>query len=129
MIKVEMPYTGGDLSVNRAYERDGRHMKKHVRNWQLTLMGLVRQAVKGKICEGVWHVSCSGHFKNQRSAPDLSNLAKVCMDAIAAGLGIDDKNLRWQDGLRLCGDDIEEPRLEFTIWGEEDEALIGPQFR
>ncbi len=58
-------------------------------------------------------VTCSGYFKDWRSAPDLSNLSKVTLDSIEELTGINDSNFRWHDGERLAG--YKEPYLLILI--------------
>jgi len=43
-------------------------------------------------------VKCDGRFKNTHRQPDLSNLSKVILDAIEETTGVNDRNMRWQDG-------------------------------
>ena len=122
-VSVSIPYIGKDLSVNHCYTGRQRTMvKTHVRRWQMILEHMVRGNIL-KPMPGIWHVRCDGYFKDGRSAPDLSNLAKVSLDAIAVALEMDDKDLRWHDGARCFGE--REPTLEFTIWQEDDRGHRG----
>ena len=43
-------------------------------------------------------ITCSGRFKNKACQPDLSNLAKVTMDAIEEVTNLNDRDFRWHDG-------------------------------
>ncbi len=58
-------------------------------------------------------VRCDGYFKNERSAPDLSNLSKVIMDSIQDLIFVNDKEYRWHDGKRVIGE--KNPYLLITI--------------
>ncbi len=58
-------------------------------------------------------VTCSGWFKDERSAPDLSNLSKVIMDSIQDLIFVNDKEYRWHDGTRNIGE--KHPYLIITI--------------
>ena len=66
-------------------------------------------------------VTVSGLFRDKRSAPDLDNLAKVILDAIQAGSGINDVNFRWRSGSMLFNKS-EEPALGIII-SEMDEVM------
>ena len=67
----------------------------HIEEWELPL-----------------RVRCDGVFKDKRSQPDLSNLSKVILDAIEETTGVNDRDMRWEDGDVSYGD---EPRLTITI--------------
>ena len=58
-------------------------------------------------------VTCDGFFKDERSAPDLSNLSKVIMDSIQDLIFVNDKEYRWHDGKRVIGE--KNPYLIITI--------------
>jgi Holliday junction resolvase RusA-like endonuclease len=58
-------------------------------------------------------VTCDGYFKDERSAPDLSNLSKVIMDSIQDLIFVNDKEYRWHDGKRVIGE--KNPYLIITI--------------
>ncbi len=69
----------------------------HIEDWKLPLS-----------------ITCDGFFKDERSAPDLSNLSKVICDAIAeVADGVNDKDFRWHDGKRVIGE--KNPYLLLTI--------------
>lgn len=59
-------------------------------------------------------VTCSGVFKDGRSAPDLSNLSKCILDAIEDLTGINDSNFRWHDGSRII-DSKRQPEIFITV--------------
>ncbi len=120
-ITIEMPYIK-DLSVNHYLGRrrgGGYYVKKEVKAWGEELGWLIKtQHIED------WklplHVTCDGQFADARSAPDLSNLSKVILDAIEETTGINDRDMRWHDGERtispkgFLGRD-EEPFLRITI--------------
>ena len=58
-------------------------------------------------------VTCDGYFKNERNAPDVSNLSKVIMDSIQDLIFVNDKEYRWHDGKRVIGE--KNPYLLITI--------------
>ena len=61
------------------------------------------------------HVTCSGYFKDDRSAPDISNLSKVILDSISDLTGINDKYMKWKDGDRKIDKKNNPPYLIITI--------------
>ena len=56
-------------------------------------------------------VRCDGQFQDKAHQPDLSNLSKVILDAIEETTGINDRDMRWQDGEVEYGT----PTLRITI--------------
>jgi len=94
-MRVVMPYIGGVLSVN-SYKIRGRsgvatNKTKHVVElW----MNVLTKKVKGFEHSGSLTVSLFGKFIDDR-APDLDNLAKVILDAVKVGVGLDDKNIKF----------------------------------
>jgi len=60
-------------------------------------------------------VKCSGYFKDERSAPDLSNLSKCINDSIQEVIGHNDKDFRWRDGNRIVDKRNDPPYLLITI--------------
>jgi len=94
-LKVTVPYIGGVLSVN-AYKVRGRGgvatnaTKPVVRLW----MHELTEKVRGFEHNGSLTVSLFGKFVDDR-APDLDNLAKVILDAVKVGVGLDDKNIKF----------------------------------
>ena len=113
-VAIGMPYIGKVLSVNHylGKRRDGGfYVKQEVKNWQEMLGWLIKSS---HIEE--WKlpltVRCDGVFKDKRSQPDLSNLSKVVLDAIEETTGVNDRDMRWQDGDVSYGD---EARLIITI--------------
>ena len=94
-MKVVMPYVGKDLSVNyyKVIGRGGLHTSKtkpHVTVWMKELA----EKVKGEGLQLPVTVSVFGKFVDGR-CPDLDNLAKVILDAVSIGTGINDKDMRF----------------------------------
>ena len=99
-ITVELPYIGGVLSENhyRGRRRDGNlYVRREVRDWMEELGWKIKTAHLED-----WKlpllVKCDGRFKNTHRQPDLSNLSKVILDAIEETTGVNDRDMRWQDG-------------------------------
>lgn len=94
-MKVIMPYIGGVLSVN-SYKVRGiggvatNKTKRVVELW----MNELTEKVRGFEHNGNLTVSLFGKFIDDR-APDLDNLAKVILDSIKVGVGLDDKNIKF----------------------------------
>jgi len=112
---ISMPYIG-ELSVNHRLGRrrgGGYYLKQEVRDWNEEFGWLLK-----KLHIEEWElpitVKCDGVFKNQRSAPDLSNLSKVILDEIEEVSGVNDSNFRWVDGSRLI-DRRDDPHLLITL--------------
>ena len=96
VITIEMPYIGKELSVN--HYKYGYYTKRGVKNWMEELGWLVKIHHIERSWSLPLRVKCSGIFKDKRSQPDLSNLSKVILDAIEEVTGINDRDMRWQDG-------------------------------
>lgn len=98
-LKVEMDYLGKELSVNHYKMKDGRK-RWEVKRWMDQLAWVVSYESRA----GNWgliapvRVRIGGQFKDKRSTPDLHNLAKVVLDSIAKGLGIDDRHIELETG-------------------------------
>ena len=114
---IMMDYIGSCLSVNHYQYGKTKHIKKETKAW----MEEFGWRLKFSHIED-WKlplkVTCSGVFKDGRSAPDLSNLSKIILDTIEDVTGINDKDMRWHDGSRVIGSKINEflkPRLFITI--------------
>lgn len=99
-IKVEMPYVGGVLSENhyRGRRRDGMlYVRREAKDWMEELGWRIKTAhIEGWATPLT--VKCDGRFKNTHRQPDLSNLSKVILDAIEETTGVNDRDMRWQDG-------------------------------
>ena len=96
MMKVEMPYIGGVLSIN-SYKIRGRGgiqtnaTKPEVKLW----MDELTKKVEGFEHNGNVTVSVFGKFIDER-VPDLDNLAKVILDAIKVGINLDDRHIKYK---------------------------------
>lgn len=116
-ITVRMPYIGGCLSVNHyKYRTKGGifpsiYTRKDVKDW----MDMLGWLIKSQHIED-WKlplkVTCDGTFKDKRSQPDLSNLSKVILDAIEETTGVNDRDMRWHDGIVTID---KNPELVITI--------------
>ena len=96
--KITMPYIGGTLSVNR-YKVVGRfgHKTNKTRREVEIWMGELTRKVRGLTIFPVQppvEITLFGRFEDDR-CPDLDNLAKVILDAIKVGIGVDDKYMRF----------------------------------
>ena len=115
-IIVKMPYLGDVISVNhyRGRTRDGReYIKADAQAW-MDMLGWLLKQYHIEDWKLPLHVTCSGVFRDNRSAPDLSNLSKCCLDAIEEVSGVNDRDMRWHDGdRRINGTDS--PELTITI--------------
>lgn len=115
-MKVVVPYIGGVLSVN-AYKVRGRSgvqtnkTKEVVRLW----MNELTEKVKGFEHNGSLTVSVFGKFIDSR-VPDMDNLAKVILDAIKVGVGLDDRNIKYVSLGYDTG--YSRPVLEITLVAE-----------
>ena len=115
-ITVEIGYPGSVISCNH-YKFKGKYTKPEARDF----MNELGWAIKSAHIEA-WKlpitVRCDGAFKDLRSTPDLSNLSKVILDAIEECTGVNDRDMRWQDGdITYIGKWALEPMLEITITG------------
>ena len=111
-ITVEIYYPGAVISVNH-YKYRGRYTRSEAKAWMDALGWQIKQA-HIEDWKLPLEVTCSGQFRDARSAPDLSNLAKVALDAIEEVSGVNDRDMRWHDGDRVIKND-EEPKLIITI--------------
>ena len=107
-ITIPMPYIGKELSVN--HYKHGFFTKREVKDWMEALGWLIKPH-HIEDWKRPLRVICDGHFKDKRSTPDLSNLSKVILDAIEEATGVNDREMRWQDGEIYQG----EPTLMITI--------------
>lgn len=91
-----------DLSVNHYLGRrkgGGYYVKQEVKDWKEELGWLLKRLHLEDWALPI-SITCDGVFKDERSAPDLSNLSKVICDTIEETCGVNDKNFRWHDGKR-----------------------------
>lgn len=115
-IIIDLYYPGAVISVNhyRGRTRDGReYVKKDARDW-MEALGWVIKTQHMEEWKLPLHVTCSGTFKDKRSAPDLSNLSKCTLDAIEDVTGLNDKDFRWHDGERIING-TDKPTLTIFI--------------
>ena len=117
-LAVTMPYIGGVLSVN-SYKVRGRSgvatnkTKRVVKLW----MSELTERVKGFEHNGSLTVSVFGKFVDER-VPDLDNLAKVILDSIKVGVGLDDRHIKFVAQGYDTG--YSKPVLEITLVTEEE---------
>ena len=115
-VTISIHYSGKCISVNHYLGRtyDGReYVRAEARNW-MDMLGWEIKLAHVEDWRLPLSVTCSGRFKDQRSAPDLSNLSKCVLDAIEAVTGINDRDMRWRDGERTI-DNNSDPELTITI--------------
>lgn len=112
IIKIEYP--GSIISVNHYKYAGGMYTRKETREW-MTELGWLLKPHHIEDFKLPLTVRCSGRFKDKRSVPDLSNLSKVILDEIEEISGINDRDMRWQDGDITYG----EPELTIEIKGGE----------
>lgn len=115
-VVIIMPYIGSVLSVNHYLGRGAYgkpYLKKEVVAWKAELGWKIKPYHIEEWALPLT-VTCNGVFRDLRSCPDLSNLAKVVLDAIEETTGINDRNMRWQDG-NIKIDKEEKPHLEIII--------------
>ena len=114
---VKIPYPGSHISVNHYLGRNkhgGYYVKPEANAFKEELQWLLKHCHLEDF-ELPLEVKCSGWFKDERSAPDLSNLSKVILDSIQELTGINDREFRWHDGERCIG--FKDPYLLITIKG------------
>ena len=78
-VTVMMPYPGKYISVNHYLGRrrnGGQYVRPEARSW-MDLLGWIIKAHHVEDWRLPLQVTCSGVFEDERSAPDLSNLAKA----------------------------------------------------
>ncbi len=112
---IRIDYPGDCISVNHYLGRrkdGGYYVKEDAKNWMTEFQWLLKR-LHLETWQLPLEVTCSGYFKDERSAPDLSNLSKVIMDSIEELIGINDSNFRWHDGTRNIG--CKETYLLITI--------------
>jgi len=115
-ITVEMPYPGSVISVNHYRGRTrqgGEFVRADAQAW-MDMLGWQLKMAHLEDWKLPLSVRCDGVFKDFRSAPDLSNLSKVTLDAIQEVSGVNDKDMRWHDGERII-DNAKEPTITITI--------------
>jgi len=111
-VTISMDYPGAVISINH-YKFKGRYTKKEARDWMDGLGWKIKQYHIEDWKQPI-KVSISGVFKDKRSTPDLSNLTKVCLDALEEVSGVNDRNMRWHDGAITINKNVE-PVIMITI--------------
>lgn len=111
-VTVEMPYIGKVLSVNhyRGFSFLGVYIHRETRNWMEELGWKVKTA-HIEDWKLPLKVRLDGQFKDKRHQPDLSNLSKIILDSLEESSGVNDRDMRWEDGDVTYG----EPKLWITI--------------
>lgn len=102
---IKMPYPGNCISVNHYLGRrkgGGYYVLAETTAWKTEFQWLLKRCHLEDYKLPL-EVTCSGWFKDERSAPDLSNLSKVILDSIQDLICINDKDFRWHDGDRNIG--------------------------
>ncbi len=103
---IKLPYPGDCISVNHYLGRrkgGGYYVLPETKVWKEEIQWLLKRCHLEDYHLPL-HVTCSGYFKNERAAPDLSNLSKVILDSIQDLIGGNDKDYRWHDGTRTIGE-------------------------
>jgi Holliday junction resolvase RusA-like endonuclease len=116
VVLFQIDYPGSVISVNHYKGRGygGReYVKPETKDFKTTIGWQIKQHHIEEWQTPI-SVTCSGCFKDERSAPDLSNLSKVILDAIQEVTGTNDKHMRWHDGDRRI-DKTVIPFLQITI--------------
>ena len=111
LIKIEYP--GSVISVNHYKHAGGMYTKKEAIEWA-THLGWEMKMYHFEDWKLPLEVKCSGYFVNERSAPDISNLAKLILDELEEVTQINDRNFRWRDGVRDVGH-TKEPYLIICV--------------
>ncbi len=113
--KVKIDYPGSEISVNHYLGRrkgGGFYVKQETKDWKEALQWMLKP-LHLEDYKLPLSVECSGYFKDSRSAPDISNLSKIILDSIEELTGINDKFMKWRDGIRAMG--YPEPHLVITF--------------
>jgi len=106
---IKIHYPGSSISVNHYLGRSkggGYYVTPECKAWKEEFQWLLKHC-KLEDYKLPLEVKCDGWFKDERSAPDLSNLSKVILDSIQDLIGGNDKDYRWHDGKRVIG--VKEP--------------------
>jgi Holliday junction resolvase RusA-like endonuclease len=97
-IKIEMPWER-NLSVNASHFGPGGHYrrKSDVQAWMRTLAWRIKAEIIGIGYLLPFQVTVDFQYPDGRKRDD-HNYYKVLVDAVASGLGIDDKDIRISTG-------------------------------
>lgn len=124
---IRMDYPGAIISVNHYLGKrkgGGQYVKPETKIWKDEIGWMIKH-LHIEDWQLPLSITCDGFFKDERSAPDLSNLAKVVCDAIAeVADGVNDKDFRWHDGKREIIGIKETPHLLITIRESEAEPPL-----
>ncbi len=113
---IKIQYPGDCLSVNHYLGRrkgGGYYVKQETKDWMEQFQWLLKRCHLEDFMLPL-EVTCDGWFRDERSAPDISNLSKVILDSIEEISGINDKFMKWKDGKRTI-DKKCSPYLLITI--------------
>jgi len=123
---IRMDYPGDCISVNHYLGRrkgGGYYVKQEATDFKEELQWLLKRCHLEDYKLPL-EVTCSGYFKNERSAPDVHNLLKIIADSIQELTGIDDKNYHMYAGQRNIIGNREPPYLLITIKEEGNENAL-----
>ncbi len=112
---VQIDYPGSCISVNHYLGRrkdGGYYITEETKAFKTEFQWLLKHCHLEEYKLPL-SVTCDGYFKDERSAPDLSNLSKCIMDSIQDLIFVNDKEYRWHDGKRVIGE--KNPYLLITI--------------
>lgn len=121
-ITVEIEYIGSCLSVNHCYVRNRkgqRVLRREAKQWRDILACLVRASEP--LFHGDVEVILECVFKNRREACDPDNLAKLVLDGVANGLGINDRDIKFSAESPEYNTNAL-PILRIIIRGKDDET-------
>jgi len=99
-IKIEYP--GSVISVNHYLGRrrgGGSYIQPEAKAWSTEFQWLLKR-MHIEDWRLPLEVTCSGYFTSEHRACDLSNLSKLILDSIEECTGVNDKQMRWHDGVR-----------------------------
>ena len=125
---IKIRYPGDCISVNHYLGRrsgGGYYVKQETKDWKEEFQWLLKR-LQLEEWQLPLEVTCSGWFRGEGSAPDLSNLSKIVLDSIEEITGINDKNMRWHDGKRNIIGKKEPPYLLITISESSQKPTIMP---
>ncbi len=114
---VKIGYPGSCISVNHYLGRrssGGSYVKPETLAWITEFQWLLKHCHLEDFTLPLT-VTCSGYFKDERSAPDVHNLLKVIADSIQGLTGINDKNYHMYAGARYIIGEREPPYLLISI--------------
>ena len=116
-VLLQINYPGDCISVNHYLGKrkgGGYYVKPETKAWKEEFQWLLKKCHLEEFRLPL-EITCSGWFKNERSAPDVHNLLKVIADSIQELTGINDKNYLMYAGERNIIGNKELPYLLITI--------------